>query len=162
MGYDATHYNPVTITNNTGSTSQTYTVGSAAITTPILNNALNYLWSIGGITSSNGTGTALQFSWLTADANGTLSSSPSLGTIYNSNGAWSIQSGTTTTGTPNTTTITGVTGSNPLNWSVAVPSCISPAITSVTAPSSSICASATQTLTANGVLGTNALNIKFK
>jgi len=50
-----------------------------------------------------------------------------------------------------------VTGSSYISYMNITSACISPSISSVTAPSSSICASATQTLGTTGVAGTNAV-----
>mgnify|MGYP003338974468 CR=1 FL=1 len=79
IGASATQYCPVTITN-TGGVSQTYTVGVVTPTTySPSTDAVNFDWSIGSTGSSAST---LEFSWFTADASGSLASTPANGVAF--------------------------------------------------------------------------------
>lgn len=113
----STNYTPLTI-NNTGS-AQTYTIGSAATTfSPSSDGAVNQ-WSVAASGSSS---TDLTFGWYTADAGANLSASPSSGKAFRYNGStWDDLGGSTSTGTPNTTAVTGITSFTNTIWTVAMP-----------------------------------------
>lgn len=117
IGRSSSAYNPLTITN-TGGTTAVYTVSTAATTYSPTADGANAQWSIAAGASTTST---LAFEWLTADAGANLAASPSSGLAYQYNGAtWDNRSGTTT-GTPNVTTVTGITNlTNPI-WTVAKP-----------------------------------------
>ncbi|MDR3704888.1 MAG: DUF5018 domain-containing protein [Paludibacteraceae bacterium] len=136
VGADATHYTPVTITN-TGGTSQTYTVNVVPISTPSLTNALNYKWNIGGITGSAST---LAFTWDAGSANGTLATDPTNGIAYNYNTGWTAVGGSTSS---YVTTVTSVTSSNPLAWTVCHKN---PVVTTQPTDNQSECIGGTTTL----------------
>ena len=113
VGFDGSNYNPVTITNNAG-TSQTYTVAAKSIS-PSLTNSLKAMWGIGGITASSD----LTFPW--SSSSDAVSTAPLLGTVYNYNGAAWTSVGGSTTGSYSTT-LSAVTSSNASNYyTVAYP-----------------------------------------
>lgn len=111
VGADNLSYTPVTITN-TGGVSQTYTVNVDSIGTPSLSNAFNYKWNIGGI---NGSASTLAFTWNSASANGTLATDATNAIAYNYSAGWTAVGGTSS---DYVTTISGVSSSNPLAWTV--------------------------------------------
>lgn len=113
IGRSASAYNPLTITNQGGSTS-VYTVSTAA-TTNSTSDQINAQWSIA---SSASTTTDLGLGWATADAIGSLTSSPSTGEAYQYNGATWDNRGGSTSGTPNVTTVTGITSLTDPLWTV--------------------------------------------
>ena len=117
IGASATQYCPVTITN-TGGVSQTYTVGVVTPTTySPSTDAVNFDWSIGSTGSSAST---LEFSWFTADASGSLASTPANGVAFQQNGSVFVaQSSSTSAGTPNVTTVSGVTSFTNTTWAVS-------------------------------------------
>ena len=127
IGPDATHYAPVTITN-TGGTSQTYTVGVASLSgfSPT-SDAASWQWSVA--TAGGTSASTLAFGWSTSDAGASLNAAPGSGLPYQYNGtSWIQKTGSTSTGTPNTTTVTGVTSFTNTLWTVA----LAPSIASVT------------------------------
>ena len=116
VGNSLSIYNPLTISNTAGS-SQTYTVKTAAIS-PAQSDALSYMWVIGG-----STGTCdLAFGWNTANASGTLSSAQTSAKAY-SGSTWAAQTSSTASAssTNYSTTLSGTTLTNPMNWTVGVP-----------------------------------------
>lgn len=130
IGRDETTYNPVTITNN-GGTNITYTVGAAGTTYSPVDNGANAQWSI---TSNASTTSDLAFQWLTADAGTNLNASPSSGKAYQYNGSTWDNRGGTTTGTPNTTTVTGITDLTNPTWTVAMIPAVADIAISANAP----------------------------
>jgi fibronectin-binding autotransporter adhesin len=144
-------YTPLTITNTGGSTS-IYTVSTGATTYSPSADGANAQWSIA---SSASTTSTLAFEWLTADAGGNLSPSPTSGVAYQYNGSsWDNRAGSTAN-TPNVTTVTGITNlTNPI-WTVA-----KPASTTTTISTAGISGLATSPITANatnqGILGFSA------
>ncbi|MES2431393.1 MAG: T9SS type A sorting domain-containing protein [Bacteroidota bacterium] len=142
-------YAPLTITNTGGSTS-VYTVYADTSSYPTPANGAGTEWSIAAGTSTTST---LAFEWLSADAGATLSASAGSGITYNKiAGTYTSQAGTTSAGTPNTTTVTGVTSlTNPL-WTVAMA-----AVATTTISTSGISGLSVSPLTANstnhGILG---------
>ncbi len=129
IGPTASTFNPVTIANNTGSGAYTYTAAVAAGETPATtddNQACSKTWTLAG------TGPAdLTFSWLTSEAGGSITPSSCTGWMYNGS-AWVDQSGSTATGTPNTTTVSGAaTVSN--SWTVGNGGALPVELTSFTA-----------------------------
>jgi len=107
IGPSATTYNPVTLTNNTGTT-DTYTarveVGDNP-TTPDNTQAGNQTWTLTG-TATGGLGVGLAFTWLTSEAGVNVTPSSAVGWVNNGI-AWVQGGGTTVTGTPNVTTVSG-------------------------------------------------------
>ncbi len=114
----SSNYNALTITN-TGGTTAVYTVGADNTTyTPAADGAAAQ-WSIA---ASASTTSSLAFQWLTANAGANLSASPASGKAYQYNGSsWDDRGGSTATGTPNTTTVTGITNLTNPTWTVAMP-----------------------------------------
>lgn len=120
IGRNTITYNPVTITN-TGASTSIYTVGAASTTYSPSADGANAQWSI---TSATSTTSTFAFSWTTADAGANLNSSPSSGVVYSYNGSsWATTGGTTSTGTPNVTTQSGITSANTI-WTVAMTSVV--------------------------------------
>jgi hypothetical protein len=116
---DASHYLPVTITN-TGGVSQTYTVAVVSPTTyPTASKAAANNWII---TSSGSSASTIEFGWNTADAGATLQSNITSAVAYQSGdgSSWVGQGGSTVAGTPNVTSISGVTNFGNTFWSVAM------------------------------------------
>ncbi len=113
VGFDASNYNPVTITNNAGS-AQTYTVVAKSIT-PSLTNSLKAMWGIGGITASSD----ITFPW--SSSTDITATAPTTGTVYKYNGsAWAYVGGSTLGSY--STTLAAVTSSNASNYyTVAYP-----------------------------------------
>jgi hypothetical protein len=119
LGYDDSHYNPVTLTNSGGSSS-IYSVGTTVATTfsPAL-ASLPWSWDIKSSTSS---ATTVAMSFTTADAGATLAAAPSTGFAHSYDGSsWTPLGGGTVAGTPNVTTQATVTTLNNATsiWSVA-------------------------------------------
>lgn len=110
----------VTLTK-TGTGTQTYTVSVGYIAFA-QSNALSYSWSISTNLGASSVATNIALSWATADANGTLNSFPGNGGILQYiSGAWTYSSGGTITGTPNVTTLTGVTDFSNSSFTVGTP-----------------------------------------
>ncbi|MFM2266359.1 MAG: hypothetical protein RLZ77_1779, partial [Bacteroidota bacterium] len=132
IGRSSSTYNPVTITN-TGASTSIFTVGAAASTYTTAANGTNAQWSIASGTSTTST---FAFSWTTADAGATLTASPGSGNVYSYDGSiWDTTGGTTSTGTPNVTSQSGITSSNSV-WTVAMPAAATAPTVTTTAASS--------------------------
>lgn len=120
IGRNSSTYNPVTITNTGGATS-VYTVGVAATTYSPSADGIGSQWSIASGTSTTST---FAFSWTTSLAGANLQASPASGNVYSYNGStWGTTGGTTSTGTPNVTTQSGITSANTI-WTVAMPAAV--------------------------------------
>jgi hypothetical protein len=136
IGSDATHYNPVKITNN--GAVQMYTASVAAGTTPLGTakaiNTCGRTWTI------TGGGTAdIAFSWNTSDAGSVLQGFPSSSSAWRYvTSDWVEQGGVTVTGTPNVTTVTGVTSFS--SWIVGTSGGLPVEMTSFTAAAQSMSA----------------------
>jgi len=107
IGHDATHYNPVNIAN--AGSAQTYTARVEAGTNPLGDantaNTCGRTWTLTG----GGTAT-IAFYWNTAEAGSALQGDAGNATAWSNNGSgWVEQGGGTSTGTPNVTTVTGIT-----------------------------------------------------
>ncbi len=113
VGYDASNYNPLTITPS----SQIPTVLVNTIS-PILSATVSSkaMWTVGGVTSS---ATTLAFPWnSTTDITGTFQAGMVLSNL--SGGTWSLISSSNTSGSsPSyTTSIAGITISNPSTFGI--------------------------------------------
>jgi hypothetical protein len=107
IGHDATHYNPVNIAN--AGSAQTYSACVTAGTNPLGDantaNTCGRTWTLAGGGTAN-----IAFTWNTADAGSALQGDVSDATAWSNGGSgWVQQGGTTTAGTPNVTTVTGIT-----------------------------------------------------
>ncbi|MFY7883547.1 MAG: hypothetical protein ACOVOV_01740, partial [Dolichospermum sp.] len=120
IGRSSSTYNPVTITNTGGATS-IYTVGVATTSYSPGADGANAQWSIASGTSTTST---FAFTWTTADAGANLTASPASGNVYSYNGSsWGTTGGTTSAGSPNVTTQSGITSANTI-WTVAMPAAV--------------------------------------
>jgi hypothetical protein len=131
IGPSTTTYNPVTLTNKTGSTCP-YTarveVGDNP-TTPDSTQAGNQTWTLTG-NATGGPGVDLAFTWLTSEAG--VNITPGSAVAWEHNGtAWVQAGGTTATGTPNVTTVTGMGNLSP--WIIGNPNALPIELASFTA-----------------------------
>ncbi|MGA2625396.1 MAG: T9SS type A sorting domain-containing protein [Bacteroidota bacterium] len=109
IGPSTTAYNPVSMNNNTGLTN-TYTAKVAVGDNPTTadnTQAGNQTWTLTG-TATDGLGVSLFFTWLTTDAGVNVTPSSAVAWYYTGT-AWVELGGTTSAGTPNVTTVSGVT-----------------------------------------------------
>ena len=118
VGYDASNYNPVQITNNAAA-SQAYTVRAVTTASVLaLTNSLKASWSIGGITQSS---SAISFPW--NSSNDVTATAPTSGIVFYSNGtsSWASPGGSTSGSSPNyNSSVSGIAASSTANyWTVA-------------------------------------------
>ncbi len=109
IGPSDSKYNPVTLNNNTDST-YVYTAQVAVGDNPTTadnTKAGNQTWTLTG-SAAGGTGVDLSFTWLTSDAGASVTPASAVAWYYNGS-AWVQLGGTTAAGTPNVTTVGGVT-----------------------------------------------------
>lgn len=130
IGRNTSNYNPLTITNAGGNTA-VYTVGAANTTYSPSTDGANAQWSIAASASTTST---FAFEWATADAGATLSASPASGRALQYNGSTWDNRGGSTAGTPNVTTITGITDLTNPTWTVALPPAVPDIAISANAP----------------------------
>ena len=109
IGSDATHYNPLRIANNS-TTAKTYTARIVTGTTPIgsakTTNTCGQTWIITGTSADT-----VAFSWNTSEAGTALQAGLVGASAWRSDNGndWIEQFSITAVGTPNATTVTGVT-----------------------------------------------------
>ena len=155
VGPNTTNYAPVTI-NNTGA-SQTYTIGVANTTYTPTADGSNWQWSIAasGTSSSN-----LSFKWFTADSGANLNATPSIGVPRNYNGSsWVGSTGSTSTGSPNVTTVNGITNFTNTLWTVITPCTVSTA--AVLSGTATICSGASTNLQVAITGGTSPYTVVY-
>ena len=166
VGRSSSVYNPLTITN-TGGTTLAYTVntGATSYTNPAAGT--NAQWNIS--TTGGSSTSTLAFGWSTSDAGATLAGTPANGTAWNYVGSsvWTNMNGSTT-GTPNTTTVSGITDLSSPVWTVAVvipatpPTVTTTAVTSVTSSSAAtggnVTSEGTSPVTERGVVYSTSAN----
>ncbi|MGA2625117.1 MAG: T9SS type A sorting domain-containing protein [Bacteroidota bacterium] len=131
IGPSTTTYNPVTLTNNTGST-YTYTAHVVPInspTTPDNTQAGSVTWTLSGA-ATGGSGVDLAFTWLTSQAGWNVVPAGAVAWEYNGS-VWVQAGGTTVIGTPNVTTVTGQTSLSP--WIIGNPNALPIELASLTA-----------------------------
>lgn len=149
IGRNTTNISPVTI-SNTGSSPVIYTVSAANTTYTTPADATNMQWSIAASASTTST---LAFEWATADAGANLSADPTNGKAFQYNGTTWDNRGGVTTGSPNITTVTGITDlTNPI-WAVALESVVLPTVTTNAATSIT-----TTSVVLNGTINANGVS----
>ena len=121
VGFDATDYNPVTITN-TSVSSATYTVRSVATSSVAsLVNSLKASWIFTGITST----TSVSIPWSSSTDVATAGEAPTTnGELYYYSSSWNAQGGSTAAGTPPAYTTSYSFASAPSSsyyWTVSEP-----------------------------------------
>lgn len=149
IGRNTTNISPLSI-SNTGSSAVIYTVSVANTTYTTPADATNMQWSIAAGASTTST---LAFEWSTADAGANLSADPTNGKAIQYNGTTWDNRGGVTTGSPNITTVTGITDlTNPI-WTVALEPVVLPTVTTNAATSIT-----TTSVVLNGTINANGLS----